>query len=236
MDDVVKGVKEAYVLLNEGIGATGVASGELEPDPGRDRSDRGSDGHNRSGLSRSIQSERDEQRQVKIRAYKRRWKTLKEELYGTRTLAEKKKSELEALKLSLVDVERGYYNLLQEGLSRVEEEELTKIKVNEVTYEMDQILISWKRNVYEALDAKILHEKVEDEARKQKILNAKDILKSIKNSSSTIREKHPGLDRRRQYNLREDSPRVPRHDDLPEFEEIPGEKHRQKQYRDDDYL
>ena len=38
----------------------------------------------------------------------------------------------------------------------------------------------WKSNVYEALDAKILSEKVEDEARKQKILNAKDILKSIK--------------------------------------------------------
>ena len=45
---------------------------------------------------------------------------------------------------------------------------------------MDKIFIFWKRNVYEALDAKILSEKVEDEARKQKILNAKDILKSIK--------------------------------------------------------
>ena len=73
---------------------------------------------------------------------------MKYELYGTRTLGERKKSELEALKLSLVDVERGYYNLLQEGLSRVEEEELTKIKVNEVTHDMDQIFISWKRNVY----------------------------------------------------------------------------------------
>ena len=166
MDDVVKGVRESYVLLDEGIGATGVASGELEPDPGRDRSDRGSDGHNRSGLSRSIQVERDEQRQVKIRAYKRRWKTLKEELYGTRTLAERKKSELEALKLSLVDVERGYYNLLQEGLIRAEEEELTRIKIHEETHEMDKIFILWKRNVYEALDAKILNEKVEDEARR----------------------------------------------------------------------
>ena len=116
--DVVKGVREAYGLLEEGTGGTDVANGELEPDPERERSDRGSDGHNRSGLSRSKQAEKDEQRQVKIRTSKRHWKTLKDELYGTRTLGERKKSELEALKLSLVDVERGYYNLLL--LSRVE--------------------------------------------------------------------------------------------------------------------
>ena len=45
---------------------------------------------------------------------------------------------------------------------------------------MDQIFISWKRNVYEALETKILNDKIEDEGRKQRILNAKDILKNIK--------------------------------------------------------
>ena len=105
---------------------------------------------------------------------------MKDELYGTRTLGERNKSELEALKLSLVDVERGYYNLLQEGLNRAEEEELTKIKVNEVVHDMDQIFISWKRNVYEALETKILNDKIEDEGRKQRMLIAKDILKNIK--------------------------------------------------------
>ena len=89
-----------------------MAAGELEPDP--ERIDRGSNGHNRSGLSRSFQTEKDEQRQVKIRTFKRRWMILKDELYGTRTLSERNKSELEALKLSLLDVEIGYYNLLQE--------------------------------------------------------------------------------------------------------------------------
>ena len=65
--DVVKGVREAYGLLEEGTGGTDMANGELEPDPERERDDRASDGHNRSGLSRSIQAEKDEQRQVKIR-------------------------------------------------------------------------------------------------------------------------------------------------------------------------
>merc|ERR1712082_219691 len=127
-----------------------------------------------------MESERSEQRQVKIRAYKRRWNSLKEDLYGSKTLAERKKADLETLKMTLVDVERGYYNLLHEGLLRDEEEELTKVKIHEETHEMDKIFKFWKRNVCEALETKILSEKVEDETRKQKILNAKDILKSIK--------------------------------------------------------
>ena len=138
MDDVIKGVKEAYGLLDEGIGATSAGSRELEPDLGRDRNDRGRDGHNRSGLSRSTESDRNEQRQVKIRAYRRRWNSLKEDLYGSKTLAERKKAEMEAPKMTLIDVERGYYNLLQEGLLRAEEEELTKVKIHEETHILEK--------------------------------------------------------------------------------------------------
>ena len=45
---------------------------------------------------------------------------------------------------------------------------------------MDKIFKFWKTNVCEALEAKILTEKLDDEARRQRILNAKDILKGIK--------------------------------------------------------
>ena len=100
MDDTVKGVKDAYAFLGEGIGAASTGSRVPEPESR-------SDGHNRSVMSRSMESDRNEQRQVKIRAYKRRWNSLKEDLYGSKTLAERKKADLETLKMTLVDVETG---------------------------------------------------------------------------------------------------------------------------------
>ena len=101
MEDQVKGVREAYAFLTEGIGAA--STGNRAPEP-----ELRSDGHNRNMMSRSMESEKNEQRQVKIRAYKKRWNSLKEELYGSKTLAERKKIDLETLKMTLIDVERSY--------------------------------------------------------------------------------------------------------------------------------
>ena len=173
MDDEIKGVREAYAFLTEGIGAA--STGNRAPEP-----ELRSDGHNRNMMSRSMESEKNEQRQVKIRAYKKRWNSLKEELYGSKTLAERKKIDLETLKMTLIDVERSYYNLLNSDLLREEEEELSKVKIHEETHEVDKIFQVCKGNVCEALEAKILTEKLEDEARRQRTLNAKDILKGIK--------------------------------------------------------
>ena len=97
------------------------------------------------GLNRSSRNdeEKTEQKNAKIRGFKRRWKIIKEELYNGEKLEERKRAELEALKSSIQELERSYSSLSQDGLSPEQERDLTIVRVGGQDVDMDKIFFSW---------------------------------------------------------------------------------------------
>ena len=87
--EVTRGIAQAIQFIND-MGTSSATTPVVDREEGFDT--RAID------RSQRIDEEKIEQKNGKIRAFKRRWKILKEELYNGVKLEERKKAELEALK------------------------------------------------------------------------------------------------------------------------------------------
>ena len=167
---MTKAVAQAYQYCNEMVGNGGtpiVQSNERVSDE---------DGLNRSSRN---DEEKTEQKNAKIRGFKRRWKIIKEELYNGEKLEERKRAELEALKSSIQELERSYSSLSQDGLSPEQERDLTIVRVGGQDVDMDKIFFSWKKNILEGIEEKIRNERRKEEGRKQAMIDGANISKTI---------------------------------------------------------